>query len=416
MVQAVGSAAEPYFLGYLGAGPLAGVSLVFPLVMLMITMSAGGVGGGVSSAVARALGAGKKEYAEAIATHAVVIGLIGATAFTTALLLGGPWLFAALGGEGEALEAAITYSNIVFAGAVGPWLFNMLASVARGTGNMLLPAVLGVAGVVLLLVVSPILIFGLGPVPALGVAGAGIGTVVPVGLTTLGLLAYFQSGHGMVRLRGTPLRRETFWEILRVAIPGAMNALMTNLTVVLLTGLVGPFGTLAVAGYGMGARLEYLLIPLIFSIGAALVALVGTNVGAGQIARARQIAWTGALVAGCLTEVVGLTAAIKPLLWASLFSDDPDVLAVSVAYLTTVGPVYGCFGIGLALYFASQGAGRPLGPLAAGATRLTTAAAGGWVVIHVLGAGLPGLFIAMAAALVAYAASMSLLVRATRWG
>jgi MATE family, multidrug efflux pump len=417
VLQSVGTTAEPYFVGSLGSAALAGVVLVYPLVMLMLTMSAGGLGGGVASAVARALGAGRREQANALVAHAVVIALAMAALFTLALLLGGPALYRAMGGEGAALEAAVVYSNVVFSLALAPWLLNILASVVRGTGQMMLPAGLVLVNTVLLLTLSPALIFGWGPFPALGVAGAGLGTVVPSGLGALVLLGYLCSGRGLVRLPlvGLRLRWALFWEILRVGAPGALNTVFTNLTAVLLTSLVGPFGTLAVAGYGVGSRLEYLQIPLVFGLGSALVTMVGTNVGAGQIARARRVAWIGAGLAGGASGVIGLTAALFPLAWVGLFSGDAEVLATGVRYLRTVGPFYGFFGGGLALYFASQGAGRLLWPLVAGSMRLVAAAIGGWLAIHWLGGGLAGLFGAIAVAMVVFGSSMVVLVRRGSW-
>src|SRR5207247_1081704 len=121
-------------------------------------------------------------------------------------------------------------------------------------------------------------------------------------------------------------------------------------------------GTFALAGYGMGVRLEYLLIPLVFGFGSALVTMVGTNFGAGQRARAGRVAWTGAAMAAGATEAIGLAAAFFPHSWLGLFTNEPAVLAAGAAYLRVVGPAYGFFGLGLALYFASQGAGRLLWP------------------------------------------------------
>ena len=114
--------------------------------------------------------------------------------------------------------------------------------------------------------------------------------------------------------------------------------MLTNLTVVLMTGLVGPFGTAALAGYGMGARLEYLQIPLVFGMGSALVAMVGTNVGAGQIARAERIAWTGAGIAAGVTASIGLLAAAFPRVWLGLFTADPQVQAAGVTLSPDRGP------------------------------------------------------------------------------
>ena len=415
-VQAVVNAAEAMFVGWLGAEALAGVALVFPLIMLMQTMSAGGMGGGVAAAVARAVGAGRRPEADALAWHAGVIGVVMGALFTVSFLLGGPTLYAAMGGTGGALAVAISYSRIVFSGAIAFWLFNLLAAVVRGTGNMRLPALVVLGGAVITLSISPALILGWGPFPRLGVPGAAVAMVAYYALGTLVLLGYLASGRGLVRLSldGLRLRARLFWDILRVGAPGALNTIQTNLTIVILTGLVGPFGSLALAGYGVGARLEYLQIPLVFGMGSALVTMVGTNIGAGQHARARRIMWSGAAVATLLTGSIGLTAALAPDLWLGLFSQDPDVLATGRAYLQVVGPAYGFFGLGLSLYFASQGLGRLGWPLIAGFARLSVAAVGGWIVVHQFGGGLPALFAIITLALVVFGTTVATALWRTR--
>jgi len=417
MLQAAVSTLDAVYVGWLGSEALAGVSLVFPLVMLMQTMSAGGMGGGVASAVARALGGGRRADAHALVAHAILIALTMAACFTAALVLGGPLLYRAMGGTGRALESAIAYSNVLFVGAVAYWLFNTLGSVVRGTGNMALPAAVMIANALIYIGLSPALILGWGPFPRLGIAGAAAASIASFGLGALALLAFLLSGRSLVTLtlRGVRLRRALFWDILRVGAPGALNTVLTNLTFVLLTGLVGPFGAAALAGYGMGARLEYLMIPLVFGLGSALVTMVGTNVGAGQVVRAERVAWVGAGLAAGVTGSLGLLTAIFPGAWLGLFSTDPDVLAAGTRYLTIVGPFYGFFGVGLALYFASQGAGRLSWPLIAGFARLLIAALGGWLVIHHFGAGLSGLFIAIAFALVVFGVTVVAAIRAGAW-
>src|SRR6266851_3444833 len=142
---------ETYFVGRLGTDALAGVSLVFPAVMLMQMMSAGAMGGGISSSIARALGAGRRTDADALVLHALAISVIFGLGFMLAVLGGGPWLYGALGGSGTSLAAALTYSNVVFAGALLVWIFNALANVIRGTGNMALPAIVTCAGAAVLI-------------------------------------------------------------------------------------------------------------------------------------------------------------------------------------------------------------------------------------------------------------------------
>ncbi len=418
VVQAAVSTMDAVFVGWLGSDALAGVSLVFPLVMLMQTMSAGGMGGGVASAVARALGAGRRAEADALVVHALVIATAMAGAFTLALALAGPRLYHAMGGDGAVLAAATAYSRVLFGGALAYWLLNTLGSVVRGTGNMVLPAAATVGSGVVYLTLAPALITGWGPFPRLGIAGAATASVTAFGLAALALLAYLLAGRGVARpaLHGRGLRAALFREILRVGAPGSLNTILTNLTVVLLTALVGPFGPTALAGYGLGARLEYLQIPIVFGLGSGLVTLVGTSVGAGQRERALRVAWVGAAMAAAITGAIGVGAALFPTAWLGLFTSDPAVLAAGTRYLRIVGPCYGFFGAGLALYFASQGAGRLLWPLLSAVVRLTIAAAGGWLATRVLGAGLPGVFVAMACALVAMGSINVAAIRLGAWG
>ena len=418
VAQAAVSTMDAVFVGWLGSDALAGVSLVFPLVMLMQTMSAGGMGGGVASAVARALGAGRRADADALVVHALVIAAAMAAAFTVMLALAGPSLYRALGGDGAVLAAAMAYSRVIFGGALAFWLLNTLGSIVRGTGNMTLPATATVASGLLYLGLSPALILGWGPLPRLGIAGAAAASVTAFGLAALGLLGFLLAGRGLARpsLHGRGLRLALFREILRVGAPGSLNTILTNLTVVLLTALVGPFGPAALAGYGLGARLEYLQIPIVFGLGSGLVTMVGTSVGAGDRARALRVAWVGAAMAAAVTGTIGVVAALFPQAWLGLFTSDPAVLAAGTRYLRIVGPCYGFFGAGLALYFASQGAGRLLWPLLSAVARLAIAAAGGWLVMRALGESLPGLFAAMAAALVAMGCINVAAVQLGAWG
>ncbi|HYI27438.1 MAG TPA: MATE family efflux transporter, partial [Bradyrhizobium sp.] len=351
LVQASAGLIETYFIGKLGTDALAGVTLVFPGVMLMQMMSAGAMGGGVSSAIARALGAGRREDADATILHALVIATGFALFFTLTVLAAGPWLYAALGGQGASLAVALAYSNIVFAGVILIWLFNTLANIIRGTGNTFVPAVVTLAGAALLVPLAAALIFGFGPVPALGVAGGAISLLTYYGLGAVAFVYYLWSGRAVVtpKLIETKLRWPLFRDILRVGLWASLSAIMTNVTIALTTGVVGAFGPAAIAGYGVGTRLEYLLIPLAFGFGGPLVALVGTNIGAGNRARALGATWIGAWICFALTESIGVAAALFPEAWLGLFDSDPAMIAAGSTYLRIVGPFYGFFGLGMAL-------------------------------------------------------------------
>jgi putative MATE family efflux protein len=415
LAQASTGLIETWWVSHLGTDALAGMALVFPAVMLMQMVSAGAMGGGISSAIARALGAGRRADADALVLHAVVINVAFGLVFSVAMLALGRPIYRALGGAGGELDAALAYSNVVFAGNALLWLMNALASAIRGTGNMLVPALVTCIGVVLLIPLSPLLIFGLGPIPALGIAGGGVALLVYYVGGTAVLGWYVLSGRNLARLGRSRLSWSFFRDILRVGAVAAVTSLQTNVTIALATALVASAaGVGAVAGFGTAARLEYLLIPLVFGFGAPLVALVGTNIGAGQRQRALRIALAGGAMAFALTEVIGLLAAIWPRAWLILFSADAGMIETGSAYLRVVGPAYGFFGLGMAFYFASQGAGRLFWPLLGGSLRVFLAIGGGWLALRLTGS-LQWTFLALAFGLLAYGGMLTLAIASGAW-
>ena len=407
---------ETYFVGKLGTDALAGMALVFPAVMLMQMTSAGAMGGGIASAIARALGARRRSDADALVLHALLIAAVFALAFMVTVVAGGRWLYTRMGGSGGALDAAMVYSNWVFGGALLVWLFNTLSAVIRGTGNMALPAYVTVAGAVLLLPLSPLLIFGWGPLPGLGIAGGAIALLLYYLAGSAVLAAYLWSPRSLLRpsLRGLQLRWALFADILRVGLVGTVSTVATNLAIGITTALVGAYGTAAIAGYGTASRLEYLLVPLVFGLGAPLVAMVGTCIGAGQRERALRATWIGAAIAFTMTEAIGLWAAAYPAAWLSLFNTEPAMIEAGSQYLRIVGPWYGFFGLGLVLYFASQGAGRLLWPVLGNIARLVVVVAGGWLALHG-GYAITGVFAAQAAAMVVYGIANAWAIAGGAW-
>jgi putative MATE family efflux protein len=401
-VQTLVSVAETYFVGFLGTDSLAGVALVFPALMLMTMMSNGGIGGGVASAVARAIGAGRLRDADALVGHAVLVAIVFGAIFSVAMLGAGRAFYALLGGNGDVLANALRYSNLVFAAAIPIWITNLLAAALRGAGNVRVPAILTTLGAVITLVLSPLLIFGMGPVPRFGVAGAGLAMIVYYAIATTALVAYMRSPRASVRLVRARIEWRLLKDVLGVGLLSALGTIVANLTVVLATGYAGAFGGAAIAGYGMGSRLDYLLIPLLFALGTASLTMVGTNIGAGQMQRARHVAWIAALVSAAATGLIGLGATIAPAGWIGLFSREPEVVRVGVDYLHRAAPFYGFYGFGMALYFASQGAGKVTWPFLAGCLRLAMVTLGGWYWTRVLGGSLQGFFWIIGASLVAF--------------
>jgi putative MATE family efflux protein len=407
---------ETYFIAKLGTDALAGVAIVFPGVMLMQMISAGAMGGGISSAIARALGAGRRDDASNLVWHAIIInGTLGLIC-TAGVLTFGKSLYLALGGEDASLQAALAYSNIIYAGAILLWIMNALASAIRGTGNMTLPAMVICGGALLLIPVSPCLIFGWGPFPRLGIAGGATALVgyYVFGIVLLGLYLFGDRSVLRPTLRGLALKSHLFAAILKVGGVASLSSIQTNLAIMITTGIVGSFGPAALAGFGTGSRLEYLMVPIAFGVGGPLVAIVGTNIGAGQRQRALRAAWIGAAIGFSLTEAIGLAAAFHPIGWLSLFGTDPAMLATGMLYLRCVGPFYGFFGLGLVLYFASQGAGRMLWPVTAQFLRLVVAGGGSMLVLW-SGGSLATVFVIIGLALAVFGLGVTASIAGGAW-
>lgn len=408
---------DGYILGLVGADALAGIALVFPLSMLMLQMSAGGIGGATTAAVARALGAGRSDDASRLAQQALFISAALAALFMLALLGFGRSIFGGMGGRGAALEAALAYSNVLFSGALIIWFTNVLAAVVRGAGNMVLPSVLLLGTALLHLALAPLLVFGWGPVPGMGVAGAAVSTLVVNALSAVVMVAWLLRRDGAVHLQRSPWRLHLplLRDILRVGLPASLSPVISNASIAVATAFVGSYGTAALAGYGVAARLEYILVPIAFGFGTALTAMVATNMGAGQSARAVRVAWAGGAVVAAITGAIGVVTAIAPALWMGLFTTDAEVLAVGATYLNIVGGCYAFFGLGLALFFASQGAGRMFWPLAGSMGRLMILVVGGWLCVHVFKTPASGLFAVIALSLVVYGSTLAIAIRLGSW-
>lgn len=391
---------DAHFVGRLGADALAGLALVFPMLMLMQQMANFSMGGALTAAVARAIGAGRREDAAALVLHGLIIAGVIAALFTSVFLLVGPSLYAFMGGSGAILAAAIDYSNAIFAGAFAYWLLSTLTSVVRATGQVALLAWVYVAAEILHIGLVPLLVFGSGPVPSLGIAGAGVATVVSFTASSAVLALHLVSGRAAVRLtlRGVPLRTSLFRDILRTGVPLSLTPVLNNLSLALLTGYASTLGAAALAGVGAAVRLEYLMYPVVFGLGATVVAMVGTNVGAGQFARAIRIAWIAAGLGGVASGIIALLAMAWPQAWISLFTAAPEVGAIAAPYLVVAALGYAFIGMNT-LVQAFQAMGQTFWPLAANASRAVVIAVGGWLVLGVVGGGVIGLAVVTAAGL-----------------
>ncbi|MCX4173410.1 MULTISPECIES: MATE family efflux transporter [Paraburkholderia] len=406
--------AETYFVSSLGLKAIAATSLVVPVMIMMTTVASAGIGGGVSSAIARATGARRQDEAESLAWHAVVIAVVAGGLFALVLLLAGPVLYRSLGGSGPSLNQAVLYSNILFGGAIPFWILLLLQASLRGAGNVKVPAMIILGGAVAGLILSPMLINGWLGAPRMGVAGAGVAQVL-CNIAALGVVVvYMRSPSSTLRLRRYRLQRKHFSAILGVGLLSAINAVMSAMSVTALTAAAGAVSVAAIAGYGIASRLDMLLIPVMFGFGTAAITLVGTNLGAGNVARARRAAIVNVLFVASVVGLVGLVVSLFPLPWMGLFTSDSAAMAVGARYLHVVAPFYAVIGVIFELYFAGQGARRIFWPMTASVVRFVFALAAMVLVLQGY-ASLHTAFVIVAVSIVV-AATISLLgFLRTRW-
>ena len=409
--------AETSYIGRLGVEPLAAMALVFPCVILTMTMAGGAMGGAVASAIARALGAGDRERASVLAAHALLIGICFGLVFMLGMLIFGPRLLELLGGRGNVLAHAIAYSQIFFGGAVIPWVMNTLAGILRGTGNMKLPSFLILLSASCQIVIGGALALGIGPIPSFGMRGVAAGSLIAFSLSISVMSWYLFSGRARVvpKLHGLRIQAAMFFDILKVGAIACFSPLQSVLSVSIFTHMLAQFGTEVLAGYGIGARLEFLLTSIAFAVGIASVPMVGMAIGAQKIARARRIAWIAGAVTFVSMGAIGTLAAVFPDLWVNIFTNDPSVRATSHQYLETAAPMYAFIGLSLSMYFSSQGAAKVLGPVLAQTARLVFIAVGGWwLSSHDAAAG--SFFVLAASSMVMLGVLSTASVVLTRWG
>ncbi|MDE2379078.1 MATE family efflux transporter, partial [Bradyrhizobium sp.] len=409
--------AETSYIGRLGVEALAAMALVFPTVILTMTMSGGAMGGGVASAIARALGGGDRERASTLASHALLIGLTFGVVFMLGMLVFGPKVLELLGGRGNVLTQATAYTQIFFGGAVLPWLLNTMAGVLRGTGNMRLPSFLILNSAVWQIVLGGTLGLGFGPIPQFGMRGVAAGALIAYTINISVMGWYLFSGRARVvpKLRGLRIQWAMFFDILKVGAIACFSPLQSVLTISIFTHMLATFGTAILAGYGIGARLEFLLTSIAFSVGIGSVPMIGMAVGAGRIARARRIAWTAGIVAFTGVGSLASLVAIFPDIWVDIFTGDAAVRAASHQYLSTVAPFYAFIGLASSMYFSSQGAAKVLGPVLAQTARLVFIAIGGWYLATHAATAQDFFWLAASSMVVLGTLSCSSVV-ATRWG
>ena len=417
LIQSSVSMAEVWFIGRLGTVSLAAIALAFPLLMLIQTMAGGAVGGAVTSAIACAIGARDMARAEKLVWHSLALALIGFLFFLLMYLVFGELLLVFLGGQCAILEQSQTFCLILFSGGFFLWLMSIVGAIFRGMGDMKFPAVLMIMSAFIQVPLSGALVLGGLGLPQLGIAGAAVSAIVSSILVSILMLIRLIWGSQSLKLHWAAFgfSKALFQDILKVAIPASLSPILTVTTILSLTAIVGRFGESALAGYGIGSRIEFLMIPLVFGLGAAMTSLVGINVGADNIARAERIGWIGSSLAAALSGSVGIFLALFPNLWIPAFTTDPATFEAAKLYIQIVGPCFAFQGLGLSLYFASQGAGTVTWPIIGTIGRVVVAVVGALYLAFELELGLQGVYFAAAAGMILFGCINAIALKLGMW-
>jgi len=409
LIAAISNVLHTYFVSRLGDDSIAAVSLVFPIALIMMTVVSGGLGAGVASGIARALGAGRPADALSVAEHAFLITLIVAVAGTVGSELGLSLLFRAMGGRGAVLEQATQFGRVLFGGLLIPLVVGTFDSILRGTGNVRIPALCATLSLALQIVLTPLLMFGLG----LGLIGAPLGTLSGQLIGLIPRLVYVFGGWAHFRPRLFPVRLSSthIAEILRVGVPAALSAGLNYIALVVLTGTVARFGDPYLAGYGLGTRLDFVLFSLGFGVATATLTLVGMASGAGRRELVVRYVVQSALVAGGVVAIPAFLVTWRPTIWIGLFTSAPDITAVGTNYFHWVGPSYIFSIASMVVATAFQGLGRATAPLIVMVVRVSLVVAAALVATHVLGLGAGVVFAIIAAGNLCACAALTALFR-----
>ncbi|MEO6027914.1 MAG: MATE family efflux transporter [Candidatus Binatia bacterium] len=359
-VSAVSNVVYTYFVSRLGTDAIGAVSLVFPVSLLAVTAMGGGIGAGATSAVARAHGAGAHDDAATLGGQALVLAVVLGLGFGIAAWFGVSTLFTVMGASGAVHDGATDFAHVLFGGVAITFFSMMLDSLMRGEGNVRIPATWATTSLVLQMAVTPLFMFRFG----WGLIGGALAMLTCQALATLPRMAWVFGGRGLMvpvlRLQHglAPMR-----EILRVGIPAALSTSVNNVGLMVLTGVVARLGPSDLAAYGLGTRLDFVLMSFGYGVGAGVLTLVGLATGAGRPDRVRAFVGRGALIAIVLLAVPGLLVCWRPALWLGMFTDDAVIHEIGSLYFRTVGPTYPLLGVSMVVAFAFQGLGRATLPL-----------------------------------------------------
>jgi len=361
---------DTFFIGMLGSAQLAAIGVTFPVVFIFIAIAAG-LSVGSTALISQAIGAGNKRRASNTAEHSLVIAALVGVAIAVLGVLFSPPLFSYMGVKGDVLAMTIQYANLIFFGFVFLFIGFISQGIIQAGGDTVTPARNLFIAIVINIVLDPVLIFGLGPFPALGIVGAGIATVFGRVVGALLNIWHVFTGRAAVKIDPKCFSPDAsiFLSIIRIGFPSSLSHSINSIGMIILMGLVGTFGTAAIAAFGVGMRLESLAILPVIGMLSALIPFIGQNLGAGKIDRAERATSLASYAVIVFMLFFSALWFFFPDIIYSPFTSDPQVLQTGTGYLRIISFGYVFMGLNFILGAAFQAAGRTGLQLFVNATR-----------------------------------------------
>jgi len=352
---------DAWFLGKVGDRELAAFAFGFPVLMIVMSVAIG-LGAGTSSVVARAIGAGDHDRAKRLSTDSLFLGFIITLAISMVGILTINPLFRVLGAPPDMLPMIRTFMIILYSG-VPLLVVGMIGTACmRATGDTRLPSLLMVLAAVLNVILDPIFIFGVGPIPAMGLNGAATAALLARSAIFIGTVYVMRYRLDMLSFeKPDPIAMARSWrDILHVGIPAAGTNAIVPLGAVIVTAMIARYGPDAVAGFGVASRIESMMLVLYYAMSSIIGPFVGQNLAAGRERRILSALWlcTVFCVASGLV-IAGFLALLSDFL-PKLFSQSEAVISVTKLFLWVVPVSYGTYGMVMVMNAAFNGLGRPM--------------------------------------------------------
>ncbi len=350
---------DTYFVGMLGTDQLAAISVTFPVFFIFIAV-ASGLSIGSVALISKAIGGKDSQLANNIAEHSFLIaGVLGIVISILAFIFS-PQLFTFMGATGPILDLTLQYSNLIFFGFIFVFLDFVAQGIINADGNTSVPTRNLLIAFIFNVILDPLLIFGIGPFPRLGLFGAALATFLSQAISIFLNISYVLRGRTTVKvdLKCFKWDSSIFKRIVIIGLPSSVSQSMNSIGMILLMGLVGGFGAHAIAAFGVGVRLESLAILPIIGLASAVIPFIGQNLGARRPERAKKAASAATLSAFAFMAFFSLLWFFIPQLIYSPFTSDPEVLGIGAGYFQIIAFGYVFLGMNFIIGSAFQGAGR----------------------------------------------------------